>query len=176
MTSADSLESRVARLEARADIQELLARYALLIDDHNYAALGELFAEDAVFAPPGGTRRGRQEIVAGFRVGCDRYPISRHETHGTVLKFDDADHARGQVIGFCELASGEQSVVTSFRYDDVYVREDGRWLFASRTVHTLYAMTHTELADGGLSRKLRKRWPHDAPAPAELPADGYPWR
>jgi hypothetical protein len=61
-------------------------------------------------------------------------------------------------------------VVTSFRYADEYVRLAGRWRFASRQVRTLYAMTHAELASGGLSWKLRKRWPHRAPAPAELPA------
>jgi hypothetical protein len=50
------------------------------------------------------------------------------------------------------------------------VRAEGRWRFAVRQVYTLYAMTHAELAAGGLSADLRKRWPHRAPAPAELPA------
>ena len=31
-------------------------------------------------------------------------------------------------------------------------------------------MTHAELASGGLAWELRKRWPHRAPAAAELPA------
>jgi len=74
------------------------------------------------------------------------------------------------VLGFSEQASERHTVITSFRYSDEYVRLDGRWRFASRQVRTLYAMTHAELASGGLAWRLRKRWPHRAPAPAELPA------
>jgi len=87
-----------------------------------------------------------------------------------VLEFVDDDHARGDVLGFSEQASGQHTVITSFRYTDEYVRLDGRWRFASRQVRTLYAMTHAELASGGLAWELRKRWPHRAPAAAELPA------
>ena len=36
----DIEERRVARLESRAEIAELLARYAFLIDDHEFDALG----------------------------------------------------------------------------------------------------------------------------------------
>jgi hypothetical protein len=138
--TGESLERRVARLESRAEIAELLARYTFLIDDHEFDALGEL------------------------------YVITLHEARGFVLDFLDDDHARGQVLGFSEQASGQHTVITSFRYSDEYVRLDGRWRFASRQVRTLYAMTHAELASGGLAWKLRKRWPHRAPAPAELPA------
>ena len=45
----ESLERRIARLESRAEIAELLARYAFLIDDHEFDALGELFTPDARF-------------------------------------------------------------------------------------------------------------------------------
>ena len=61
-------------------------------------------------------------------------------------------------------------MITSFRYDDRYVRLGGRWVFAARQVRTLYAMTHAELASGGLGWDQRKRWPHRAPSRAELPA------
>jgi len=101
------------------------------------------------------------------------YPVTLHEARGFVLEFRDDEHARGEVLGFSEQASGRHTVVTSFRYDDEYVRLDGRWRFASRQVRTLYAMTHAELASGGLAWELRKRWPHRAPALAELPADRH---
>jgi hypothetical protein len=168
--AADPIEQRVARLEARAEIAELLARYAFLIDDHEFDALGELFAPDARFGSPGSTHVGRKAIVANYRALGDRYPVTLHEARGFVLEFADNDHARGQVLGFSEQASGSQTVVTSFRYDDSYVRLDGRWRFASRQVRTLYAMTHAELASGGLAWRQRKRWPHRPPARAELPA------
>jgi len=166
----ESLERRLARLESRAEIAELLARYAFLIDDHEFDALGELFTPDARFGSPGSTHTGREAIVANYRALGDLYPITLHEARGFVLDFLDEEHARGQVLGFSEQASARHTVITSFRYDDEYARLDGRWRFASRQVRTLYAMTHAELASGGLATRLRKRWPHRTPAPAELPA------
>jgi hypothetical protein len=168
--AGESIERRIGRLEARAEIAELLARYAFLIDDHEFEALGELFTPDARFGSPGSTHVGREAIVANYRALGDAYPITLHEARGFTLEFVDDGHARGQVLGFSEQASGTHTVVTSFRYADEYVRLAGRWRFASRQVRTLYAMTHAELASGGLAWRLRKRWPHRAPAPAELPA------
>jgi uncharacterized protein (TIGR02246 family) len=166
----EPIERRIARLEDRAEIAELLARYAFLIDDHDFEALGELFAPDARFGSPGSTHVGREAIVANYRALGDLYPVTLHEARGFVLDFVDDDTAHGEVLGFSEQASGQHTVITSFRYSDSYVRLDGRWRFAARQVRTLYAMTHAELASGGLAWPLRKRWPHRAPAPAELPA------
>ena len=165
-----SMERRVARLEDRAEIAELLARYAFLIDDHRFDELGELFTPDARFGSPGSMHEGRPAIVGNYRALGEAYPVTLHEARGFVLDFTDDDHARGEVLGFSEQSSGTSTVVTSFRYDDEYVRLDGRWRFASRQVRTLYAMSHSELASGGLAWELRKRWPHRAPARAELPA------
>jgi len=170
MTAEDSLERRIARLEARAEIAELLARYAFLVDDHDFDSLGDLFTPDARFGSPGSFHAGRENIVAYYRARGELYPISLHEAHGFVLHLVDDEHARGEVQGFSEQASGQHTVITSFRYSDEYTYLDGRWRFASRTVRTLYAMTHAELAAGGLALPLRKRWPHRAPAHAELPA------
>jgi hypothetical protein len=166
---ADTVEARIARLEARAEIQELLVRYTFLIDDHDFDALGELFVADARFGSPGSTHTGRDAIVANYRKLGDLYPITLHEARGVVLEFSDDDHATGQVLGYSEQANEQHTVVTSFRYSDEYVRVDGHWRFAVREVSTLYAMPHVDHAAGGLSWKLRKRWPHREPSAAELP-------
>ena len=52
----ESIDLRLGRLEARAEIAELLTRYTFLIDDHEFDALGELFAPDDRFGSPGSTR------------------------------------------------------------------------------------------------------------------------
>ncbi len=168
-TDVATLEDRIARLEARAAIQQLQNRYALLIDDHEFEALGALFTENAVFGSPNGTTTGRAAITAMYTSRGDLYPISLHVVHGMVLELDDDTHAHAQTIAFSEQASDTQTVVTSFRYLDEYERVDGEWYFASRHVLTLYAMSHAELAAGGLTQELRKRWPHREPAAAELP-------
>jgi len=168
-----SLEVRIARLEARAQIQELLVRYTLLIDEHEFDELGELFVPRARFGSPGSAHVGRAAIVANYRKLGELYPVTLHEARGSVIELVDDDHATGRVVGFSEQANAEHTVITSFRYYDDYARVDGRWCFASREVRTVYAMTHTELAAGGLSGQLRKRWPHRAPTRAELPAYLY---
>jgi len=168
-----SLEVRIARLEARAQIQDLLVRYTLLIDEHEFEALGDLFASDARFGSPGSAHVGRAAIVANYRKLGELYPVTLHEARGSIIELVDDDHATGRVVGFSEQANAEHTVITSFRYYDDYARVDGRWCFASREVRTVYAMTHTELAAGGLSGQLRKRWPHRAPTRAELPAYLY---
>src|ERR1700729_3056237 len=112
----ESIDLRLGRLEARAEIAELLTRYAFLIDDHEFDALGELFAPDARFGSPGNTHVGRDAIVGKYRAFGELYPITLHEALGSVLEFLGDDHARGEVLGFSEQASGANSVITSFRY------------------------------------------------------------
>lgn len=165
----DPIEARIARLEARAEIQELLVRYTFLIDDHEFDALGELFVADARFGSPGGSHSGRENIVANYRRLGELYPITLHEVRGAVLEFSSEDRATGQVLGYSEQANQQHTVVTSFRYADEYARVDGRWRFAVREVSTLYAMPHADHAAGGLAWDLRKRWPHREPSAAELP-------
>src|SRR5579863_10437577 len=100
--AGDALERRIARLEARAEIAERLSRYAFLLDDHEFEAVGELFAADARFESPGSTHTGREAIVANYRALGERYPVTLHEARGFVLEFLDDEHARGQVQGFSE--------------------------------------------------------------------------
>ena len=127
------------------------------------------FSFNVIAGMPGSRHETRAVITENYRNRGGLYPVSLHIVQGSVIEVLDATHARGQVQGFSEQASEAHTVITSFRYHDEYERVDGRWLFASRTVLTLYAMTHAELAAGGLAQDLRKRWPHREAAPAELP-------
>ena len=53
-----SLEDRVRRLDDRFEINDLLVRYAVLLDDRQFEAVGRLFTEDGVFASPNSTTEG----------------------------------------------------------------------------------------------------------------------
>ena len=170
---------RLARLEARCEIQDLVVTYATLLDDHQWEAVGALFTHDGVFASPNSTTQGRQAIVDNFRTKLAPYAWTLHDPHGHAVEIDDDDHARGTVIAYAELASAEATVVTSIRYHDDYRREGGRWRFASRNVLSVYGMPPAELVAGGLGLAERKRWPNRPTAPAELPDTdrrfpGYP--
>ena len=175
----ESLERRVQRLEDRFAINDLVVNYATLLDDAQWDALGQLFALEGVFASPNSTTVGREAIVANFKVKHAPFPATWHDPHGIAVEFDDDDHARGTVIGYAELASADNAMVTSIRYQDDYVREDGRWRFARRHVLSLYGMTVQDHAAGGLGAAERKRWPDRPVGLAELPDferrfPGYP--
>ncbi len=166
----EPLEQRLVAVKARLALQELLGRYALAVDDHDAEALAACFTRDAVFGfPNSGGSVGRDAVVAGFRERFDRFGPTLHVPRFQVLTRLDPTTASGTVVGYAELATIDDTVVTSFRYDDEYAVEDGRWRFASRLVRTLYAMPLRELADGGLARAHRKRWPGTVPSDGELP-------
>lgn len=175
----DSLEHRLQRLEDRFAINDLVVRYATLLDDAQWDALGELFTEDGVFGSPHSTTTGRAAVVENFKVKHAPFTWTWHDPHGVAVEFDDDDHARGTVIGYAELGNAETTICTSIRYLDDYRREGGQWRFARRTVLSLYGTTLADRNEGGLQQAERKRWPNRPSGPAELPDydrlfPGYP--
>jgi hypothetical protein len=174
-----TLEQRVRLLEDRNDINDLVVRYATLLDDAQWDALGELFMEDGVFASVNSTTTGRAAIIENFKVKHAPFNATWHDPHGMVVDIIDDNHAKGTVIGYAELGQPGLTLVTSIRYQDDYQRDQGIWRFAKRQVLSLYSMPLSDLASGGLGDQDRKRWPGRAVGAAELPDytrihSGYP--
>lgn len=174
-----SFEQRVQKLEDRWELNDLVTKYALLLDDAQWSGLGQLFTEDAVFASPTSSTTGRENIVRNFQVKHDPFPVTWHDPHAMVVDFNGENHARGTVIAYAELAQPGATVATSIRYHDEYRREDGRWRFARRFVLSLYAMPLIELVSGGMAEQDRKKWPGRLAERTELPDfnrefGGYP--
>lgn len=49
------LEQRIARLEAREHIRNLVTDYSIAVDDRDVSAIGRLFTSDGVFAHADGS-------------------------------------------------------------------------------------------------------------------------
>jgi hypothetical protein len=174
-----ALEQRVARLEDRFAINDLVVTYATLLDDAQWENLAQLFTVDAVFSSVSSTTTGRAAIIENFKVKHAPFSATWHDPHGIAVNLVDEDHARGTVIGYAELGQSGQTLATSIRYQDDYRREDGVWRFAKRFVLSVYSMPLSELSAGALGDQERKRWPGRPPATAELPDfervfPGYP--
>ena len=112
----EDVARRLRRLEDRAAIHDLVARYALAVDDHDYAALQGMYAADAVFRHAGAVLRGREAIVAFLQERAHLNGKTVHTPHTVVIDWVDDDTARGTVTGHAEIERGGGFLVAAFRY------------------------------------------------------------
>lgn len=131
MTTADRVQARLGRLEDTAQIQQLFDAYQRTLDSRDFAAYAALFTEDGEFVGV----RGRAAIqtlverIMGPEAGLDFHVIAN-----PVIDFESADRARAQLtwVFVTRGDNGQPAVARMGHYDDVLVRQDGRWLFQSR--------------------------------------------
>jgi hypothetical protein len=146
MTDNGELERRLRQLEDRADLWELVSRYAVAVDDEDYGALEKMFAVDGEFIGSTGVpSHGRQAVADYLRERASVAHRDRvHTPTSQIIEHLARDTARGVVCGYAALFGRDGSdSFFSFRYADQYLREGGRWCFQSRRVH---AVTHLQPA------------------------------
>lgn len=124
-------------------ILNLYARYAQLIDAGDLEGLGMLF-ESAEFssAALGVHHRGAPAVTEHFKARVKLYadgtPRTKHVTTNHLIEIDEAaEGATGQAYFTVlqELPGTKRvSIICAGRYDDRFVRVDGRWRFARRHI------------------------------------------
>lgn len=175
MTNGD-LALRVERLEAESAIRALAARYCFAIDNHDLAAVRDLFTEDArVFSRDGVMdATGRDAIIRQYE---DRFRVlgpSNHVSHDHWVRVDALERATGTLSAHAELWRNDQMMVTALRYEDVYRREDETWRFAARELSFLYYVPVAEYVRVlGEEKRMRA---YAEPASADYPECLPSWR
>lgn len=176
MTDIQALERRVARLESRIEIEELVTAYARACDEHDMPWLESLFTEDARFDSPSGVMcaSNRDEIMAMFVEAFKIRGPGYHWTHDPFIRIDaeDPNLATGTVLSHAETTPNGLVSLAAMKYNDSYRREDGRWRFARREIQFLYYVPAEKYLEG-LSRKQRLYYGgdwQDADYPEALPA------
>lgn len=171
------INRRIDRLESRAEISELVAKYCKSCDDRDVPLLRSLFTEDAVVRSKDGvmTSDGIDAVMQMYKSRFDVLGVACHWTHDHILTFDDADpdRATGEVFGHAEAHRNGQTLIAALRYADAYRREEGRWKFASRTLAFLYYVPVGEYAEA-LGGTLRQRAYGDE-RPADYPESFDSW-
>jgi ketosteroid isomerase-like protein len=120
------------RVGDRIEIQELIYRYAHLVDDRDWDRLREVFTEDASFDaseagyPP---MRGPDEVAARWRQV--RHPAGHHSTN-VLIEFEDDDAAIARSKGISIFAEDGRGPSSSVDYEDRVVRSADGWRIASR--------------------------------------------
>jgi ketosteroid isomerase-like protein len=180
MATPPDLEQRLRRLEDRTEIDELIARYCLAMDNRDLAAIPGLFTADVRIASGDGVMNvvGRAAAVEMFRGRFTVLGPSNHFTHDRIVTFDpaDPDRATGIVLSHAEMNRRGQPMLAAIRYHDEYRRDDGAWRFAARTLSFFYYVPTAQYLDalgGGLARRNRA---YDAPQPADWPESLATWK
>jgi hypothetical protein len=137
-------------------IENLIATYAFLVDDGEFAMLGDLLAEADFSLNGGPATRGREAIERlardTLRTYADGTPRTRHVTTNIIIEVgEDADTAasRSYYTVFQSLPDFPLQAIASGRYQDRFRRQNGQWRFAGRIVTTRFTgdvSHHTRVA------------------------------
>jgi uncharacterized protein (TIGR02246 family) len=164
-----TLEDRIRKLEDRAEIQDLVARYFKVTDDDDEPALAACFTRDARFIASGfdgGT--GREGVMAFLKSARSAMQQTVHTPNYVHIAFTGPDRAEGTVMAHLEIGIGGTTVYGAVRYIDSYVREDGEWRIATREMRTVH-LGSWDLAASSLTDPNNVRWPGGEPAPSDYP-------
>ncbi|HEY4453593.1 MAG TPA: nuclear transport factor 2 family protein [Pseudonocardiaceae bacterium] len=117
-------------------IQNLIARYALLVDTGDFAGVGELLA-DATFIGSGTPAVGGAAIAAMLAKRVIRYddgtPRTQHVTTNIAIDLDgDNATASSYVTIFQALPDFPLAPIASGRYRDTFASHNGQWRFVER--------------------------------------------
>ena len=121
-------------------IENLIATYAELVDDGDFAGLGTLLA-DATFTGSGAPVSGPDAIEKMFRdtliVYDDGTPRTKHVTTNVIIEADEEAGtavSRAYFTVLQALPGLALQPIASGRYRDRFERRDGPWRFAERHV------------------------------------------
>ena len=171
-----SVEDRIARLEAEAQIRQLVARYCFTIDDRDINGIRALFTDDAVLKSADGVMNatGVDAIMAQYDGRFAVLGAGHHFMHDIEINFaGGGNEATGRVSGHAELWRAGTMMVAALRYDDVYRNSAAGWKFASRTINFLYYVP-VDQYPGILGAPDRNR-AYAEPRPADYPESLPSW-
>jgi hypothetical protein len=169
-TPAPDLASRIQRIEDKQEIQELVVRYGLYVDDHELEAVKSLFATHGTLRTNAGLVKGDgvEGVAAYFEGRFKTLGPTNHFVHGHVIDFTDDDHATGLVSSHAEVWRDGAPMLTAMRYIDAYARVDNTWLFEDRVQSYMYFVDVREYPEA-LGSQLRVRTPPADPVQADWP-------
>ena len=170
-----SLEERVARIEARERVEELLAHYARCVDVQDAQGVGAVFAEDGEMCNPGmPALKGRARIAKLYGKLLPALRTSSHLIGAQQVLFESSEkalvHAAFQAWDSYRADDAPDCFSFGF-YEVEAVREaDGEWRMAALNINFAGQLEVTadgrlrngEGANGRFCEQFARQWP---PAP-----------
>ena len=130
------------QISDRMEIQDLLYRYADLIDRKRFDELASVFSDDAHvdYSAMGGAVGNRDETIAFLKKVMPMFPATQHSNSNVQIRLDerDPDRATGRVMCFNPQQfplprGGTQLVMMGLWYVDEYVRTADGWRIRRRS-------------------------------------------
>ena len=141
-TSAESLASRLKRLEDIEEIRGVLISYGRYLDAHDLASYSQLFAESGEWIGGFGSAKGPAGIRALMEKNLPVRPgPNPGSTYHLLTNFlidvqGDSATAWSRWSFTVTGTDNKPSVLYGGHYDDTFVREKGRWKFLRRAAAT----------------------------------------
>lgn len=126
----------MATEEDRLAIMNQLGRFARILDDRDWDAVGEVFADDLTFDYGDGCEKaGIEALLAQFTQFLDVCGPSQHLLGSVILTFEHGEAVTRAYVQARHQGAGEKSHLfldTSGEYIDRWQRRSGRWLVVRR--------------------------------------------
>lgn len=140
-SALEALQMRIQVLEDQEAVRDLRHAYHEGANELKPLEMAELFAEDATLDyGDWGTAEGRAAIGDMFRrsIGSEGVvPFTKQFIHNHRFQLDgDRGTGRSYLVG-TPVYNGE-SFLFELRFDDEYVKRDGRWYFQSVTARVYF--------------------------------------
>ena len=139
----DDTNQRLMRLEARAEIRELITLYGIAVDDRDMDLLKSLFTDDVhliLSRAQNIEANGIDEVMNVYDKLLRKRGATYHWTHDVIIRVEDDDGASGLVLAHAETSPDGTALIVGLRYKDRYRFVDDRWKFAERRLQYLYSM------------------------------------
>lgn len=142
-TMAQNENDTLQELADRMALKGLVDTFSNLADTKDVDAQVLLFTDSAEVISCHGLQvsshlKGRKELAKRFKAFLDRFDVVYHINGQQTVKLD-GDKASG--IAYCQVVlvrmeNGRKVMTTQgVRYDDEYVRQNGKWLINKRMSH-----------------------------------------
>jgi hypothetical protein len=128
------IDDAVRELLDRAQIHDLLARYARGVDRRDLDLVRSCFTDDAAYEGAL-SKSDIAQALATLREGLARYTTTMHFIANQVVELDgDTAHSETYAVAYhrAEGAGGGEDLVLGVRYRDELVRDAGRWRICHR--------------------------------------------
>jgi hypothetical protein len=130
-----TLEARVRELQDRNEIQELRFRYHIAVNEKKPEMIPELFPDNGEidFAHLG-KAQGKAQVAAFYKQALsDLVPFVKQFIHNHAITLTGDTGTGLSYLEAKPIFNGESFLVAA-RFDDEYVRDNGRWKFRKMTL------------------------------------------